>query len=72
MAHPHAYQIACRLPNGMVLIAGGLSNSGATANAEIYDPTNWNLGHDLAHADESRAVSRRPGELRGRQQRGGG
>src|SRR5450432_3941075 len=45
---------ATLLPNGQVLVAGGVSNRGVLASAELYDPATglWTATGSLANARE--------------------
>lgn len=68
MSEPRESAAAVRLPSGKVLIAGGRGESGATATAELYDPTTgtWSLtgpmgtarsGHALVLLGDGRALA---------------
>ena len=50
---------ATLLPNGKVLIAGGLGNSGALASTEIYDPATSSLAPTAPNMNEAASMQRR-------------
>jgi hypothetical protein len=50
---------AALLPNGMVLAAGGVSSSGITASAELYDPVSgvWSAIGNMKAAREGHTAT---------------
>ena len=52
MSNPRSGHTSTLLPNGKVLVAGGLGNSAYLASAELYDPTtgNWTATGSLVTA----------------------
>ncbi len=52
LATARNYHTATLLPNGKVLVAGGLATSGRLASAELYDPAtgSWSPTGNLATA----------------------
>jgi N-acetylneuraminic acid mutarotase len=52
MSNARAQHTATLLPNGKVLVAGGISGSNIVASAEIYDPTSgiWSPAPSMANA----------------------
>src|SRR5262249_19291925 len=63
---------ATLLPNGLVLVAGGVNSSGYLASAELFNPvqagTSWGAARRLATSPED-ATAQRPRPRRRRLQR---
>ena len=54
MADPRADQSATRLPDGRVLVVGGVGGNGETDSAELYDPASG-LFNSAGHMDFTRS-----------------